>query len=167
MFWNLVAMLFAGLGGAGVALTLRSLTRNKAPRWTIPVFAGLGMLGYLIYGEYTWFEHKQSQLPEEAVVVATANDPVVWRPWSFLVPQITQFTVLDIKSIKSDAANPGIMTFYLYRFEQAYTDQVSGQIHVLNCDTRELVPITDDDQADIRGMRALPPKDPLYSQVCN
>ncbi len=166
MFWNFVATIFAGLGGAGVALMLRSLTRKKAPKWTIPVFAGLGMLAYLVYGEYIWFEHKQSQLPEEAIVVATENDPIFWRPWSFVVPQVTRFTVLDTKSIKTETTNTAIATFYLYRFEQSYTDQVSGQVHLLNCDTRELVPVTENGQAAIKGMRTLTLDDPLYAHVC-
>ncbi|OEY67836.1 hypothetical protein [Marinobacter sp. X15-166B] len=167
MFWNFVATLCAGLGGAGIALTLRASTRKKAPRWTIPVFAGLGMLGYLIYGEYTWFAHKQTQLPPEAVVVASDSEPVLWRPWSFLVPQVSRFTVLDTNSIDRDGATPAVRRFYLYRFEQSYADQVSGQIHLLNCDIRQLVPLADDGQANLRAMRTLTPEDRLYTRVCN
>ena len=62
MFWTFVATIFSGLGAAGIALGIRALTRKKAPKWIIPAFAGAGMLAYLVYGEYNWFEHKQTLL---------------------------------------------------------------------------------------------------------
>ena len=42
MFWTFVATVFCGLGTAGIALGIRAATRNKAPKWIIPVFAGAG-----------------------------------------------------------------------------------------------------------------------------
>ena len=31
MFWELIATIFAGIGGAGIALLIRKLTRQMAP----------------------------------------------------------------------------------------------------------------------------------------
>lgn len=87
MFWTFVATVICGLGAAGIALGIRSATRNKAPKWLIPVFAGAGMLGYLIYGEYSWYDHKQSRLPTEAVVVSTESKGIFGALglWSILM----------------------------------------------------------------------------------
>ena len=57
MIWHLVATFSAGLGAAGIAFLLRSLSKQKLPKWIIPAFAGIGMLGYQIYFEYNWFAH--------------------------------------------------------------------------------------------------------------
>src|SRR5690554_2296508 len=102
MFWNLIATIVCGLGAAGIALGIRTITAKRAPKWIIPVFAGAGMLGYLIYGEYTWYDHKRSLLPEEAVVVSTEQEKLFFRPWTFVVPYVTAFSTVDVESRSTD-----------------------------------------------------------------
>ena len=166
MFWTLVATVFCGLGAAGIALGIRAATRNKAPKWIIPVFAGAGMLGYLIYGEYIWFEHKQSRLPDEAVVVSTESKGIFWRPWSLAFPYVTAFSTVDMDSIARDTNNPEIIRFTLYRFEQKLTDTVSHRVHIINCATREVVPIGSDGTPRVDNLKVLTRNDPLFSAVC-
>ncbi|MEQ9547265.1 MAG: hypothetical protein RIK85_14765 [Marinobacter sp.] len=167
MFWTLVATVFCGLGAAGIALGIRAATRNKAPRWIIPVFAGVGMLGYLIQGEYTWYDHKKAQLPEEAVVVSTQNEGIFWRPWTFVFPYVTSFTTVDTKSISRDSDNQNVVRFTLYRFEQKMTDAVSHRIHIINCATQELVPLGSDGRPRVDNLKLLVSGDPLLETVCS
>ncbi|MDX1757642.1 MAG: hypothetical protein R3175_16415 [Marinobacter sp.] len=166
MFWTFIATVFCGLGAAGIALGIRALSRKKAPRWIIPVFGGLGMLGYLIYGEYTWFEHKVSQLPPEAIVVGKEEKQVPWRPWTYLMPQVMSFTVLDSDSIESTSNDRNVHMFYLYRFEQSYTDAVSKQVHLLNCSTQELVPLNEDGTPQVDQLRSLADSNRLFIAAC-
>ncbi|MGF2736799.1 hypothetical protein [Marinobacter sp. DUT-1] len=166
MFWTFIATVFCGLGAAGIALGIRAITRNKAPRWLIPVFAGAGMLGYLIYGEYTWYDHKQTLLPEEAVVVGTESDGILWRPWTFLFPYVTAFSTVDVESISRDTDNPDIVRFTLYRFEQKMTDAVSHRVHLINCASRELVPLGADGTPRVDNMKVLESGNPLFQTVC-
>ncbi|WP_297795329.1 hypothetical protein [uncultured Marinobacter sp.] len=167
MFWTLVATVFCGLGAAGIALGIRAATRNKAPRWIIPVFAGMGMLGYLIQGEYTWYDHKKAQLPEEAVVVSTQNEGIFWRPWTFAFPYVTSFTTVDTQSISRDSDNQNVVRFTLYRFEQKMTDAVSHRIHIINCATQELVPLGSDGRPRVDNLKLLVSGDPLLETVCS
>ncbi|MFL1466119.1 hypothetical protein ACQUWM_17620 [Marinobacter sp. DUT-3] len=167
MFWTLVATVFCGLGAAGIALGIRAATRNKAPRWIIPVFAGVGMLAYLIQGEYTWYDHKKAQLPEEAVVVNTQDDGIFWRPWTFVFPYTTSFTTVDTKSIVRDSDNRNVVRFTLYRFEQKMTDAVSHRIHIINCATQELVPLGSDGRPRVDNLKTLVSGDPLLETVCS
>ncbi len=166
MFWTFIATVFCGLGAAGIALGIRALSRNKAPKWIIPVFGGLGMLGYLVYGEYSWYGHKASQLPPEAVIVAEEEKSVPWRPWTYLVPQVMGFTVLDRNSIETSSNDREVHLFYLYRFEQSYTDAVSKQVHLLNCSTQELVPLDDDGSPQVDQLRALSDSNRLFIAAC-
>lgn len=167
MFWTFVATVFCGLGAAGIALAIRTATAKKAPRWIIPVFAGLGMLGYLIYGEYTWYDHKRSLLPEEAVVVNEEQQGLFFRPWTFVFPYVTAFSTVDIKSIETDTTDSDIVRFTLYRFDQTVTDAVSHRVHLIHCAKRELVPLTSDGSPAINNLKVLPASDPLYEIVCN
>jgi hypothetical protein len=166
MFWTFIATVFCGLGAAGIALGIRALSRNTAPKWIIPVFAGAGMLGYLISGEYTWFELKQSQLPEEAVIVDTESDGIFWRPWTLVAPYVTAFSTVDTKSVRRSQENDQVVHFTLYRFEQKMTDSVSHRVHIMHCGNRELVPLGSDGKPRIDNMKRLGPEDRLYQTVC-
>lgn len=167
MIWHLIGAVFAGLATAGIALLLRKLSGQRLPRWIIPVFAGLGMLGYQINVEYGWFEHKQAQLPSEARVVATEYQENFWRPWTLFVPMTGAFTVLDESSLRQGELNGERVTeFMLYRFQKQHVDQVRSQPFVLNCDNRELVPMKEERELDIESLRRLPASDPLYLAVC-
>lgn len=168
MFWNLVATVFAGLGAAGIALAIRSLTRKRAPKWLIPVFAGLGMMGYQIYIEYTWFDHMKSRLPAGTEVVSTQSATTWWRPWSYAFPQITSFTVLDRESIRQQSvAGDDVVRFILYRFRHTYGGRVSEGIHLANCRTGELVPVTNQGMPLTEQMRKLGEDNPLRQAVCS
>ncbi|GGC80037.1 hypothetical protein [Marinobacter halophilus] len=166
MFWTFVATIICGLGAAGIALGIRAATAKRAPRWLIPVFAGAGMLGYLVSGEYTWFDHKQSLLPEEAVVVATEQETIFFRPWTFVFPYVTAFSTVDTSGFRQDTDDPDIIRFTLYRFEQTVTDAVSHRVHLINCQSRELVPLSNDGAPRVDNMKLLEATDPLYQTVC-
>ncbi|WP_323752842.1 hypothetical protein [Marinobacter sp.] len=166
MFWNFVATILCGLGAAGIALGIRAITAKKAPRWIIPVFAGLGMLGYLVYGEYSWYDHKQSLLPDEAVVVDTEREQLFFRPWTFVFPYVTAFSAVDVESIARDTEDTQIVRFTLYRFEQTVTDAVSHRVHLINCQTQELVPLASNGSPRVDNMKRLNNNDPLLNTVC-
>lgn len=57
--------------------------------------AGLGMMSYQVFSEYTWFSNMRDKLPEGSEVVATVPTSTWFRPWSYIKPQIFQFVVLD------------------------------------------------------------------------
>ncbi|WP_027967712.1 hypothetical protein [Halomonas halocynthiae] len=166
MLWHLIAAIFAGLGCAGIALLLRKLSGQRLPRWIIPAFAGLGILGYQVYQEYHWFEHKQQQLPPETQLISTEQRSMIWRPWTFLFPITNAFTVVDNAS-HSETGSSDIVTFQLYHFERAYPDRVSHHPSLLNCTTRELVPLDKENgQPMVKDMRRLAEDSALYQYQC-
>lgn len=167
MLWTLLAIVVSGLGAAGIALLLRKLTRNRLPRWIIPLFGGLGMLGYQVSYEYAWFEHQQQRQPKESVVVATEQGHVFWRPWSYFVPITTAFTVLDSKSVvRQQVADARVAEFMLYRFEKQHVDHVSHQAHLLNCETAELLPLDEQQQPQLSQLKRIDKSDTLYRLTC-
>lgn len=169
MIWHLVAAAFAGLGAAGVALLLRLLSGKRLPRWIVPVFAGLGMLTYQINYEYAWYGYKIQQLPESAQVVSTEKSRMLWRPWTYLYPLTTAFSVVDQDNlVASQADGERLVEFILYRFERQYRDLLTHQTYLMNCTTREMVPLAGDDrQPDVDRLRQLDRNDPLLEVVCS
>lgn len=168
MIWHLIAAVFAGLAAAGIGLILRSLSGKRLPKWIVPVCGGLGMLGYQVQVEYSWFEHKQAQLPDTAMVISHDTSSAVWRPWTFAFPMVTKFSVVDSENILTrDVEDTQVVEFILYQFERHHTDILTTQPYVLNCDSRELVPLNNDSgEAQLSELRLLRETSPLLTTVC-
>ncbi|GKW50095.1 hypothetical protein [Halomonas sp. NCCP-2165] len=169
MIWHLIAAIFAGLGAAGLAQLLRLASGKRLPRWLVPVCAGLGMLGYQVHTEYRWFDHKRAQLPETAQVVQVEHDTMFWRPWTYLFPMATAFSVVDAQSLVTQEGDEGRrVEFLLYRFEKQVQDRVSHQAWLMNCATRETLPLEGESRRPrVEAMRRLSEQAPLYRAICH
>lgn len=170
MLLELVATLFAGLGAAGIALFGRMITAKRLPRWTIPVFAAAGMLGFQIYSEYSWFDHQKSLLPENVVVVKAVSETFAWKPWTYLYPQTVRFMALDTGSAAANQINPALVLADLYMFERRRSAQRIPQ--VFHCEQGARASLTADlhipapaETLNQQWLR-LPSDDPLLTLAC-
>lgn len=171
MLWELIATVFAGLGAAGIAMLLRKLSANRAPRWLVPVFAGAAMLGFQVHGEYSWFDHQQSRLPEGVIVVKTVTEKAIWRPWSYLYPQTLRFIAADIANASVNQINPQLQLVDLYFFERrAIARRVPQVVHCqqqAQTDFTAQLEIPAENAALSTDWRKLPANDPLLLALCN
>lgn len=168
MFWHLIAAVAAALAGAGIALVLRSLSGKRLPAWIIPVFAGLGMFGYTIYYEYTWFETSQARLPQGSVVISSEEGHMLWRPWTLLFPMPLAYTVLDSTNVQiQDVAQGRLARFVLYRFEKQHLISTvkSGKYQLL-CNEKAMFRLNDAGEAKIETLTELETDAPLYQAIC-
>ena len=163
MIWHLIAAVFAGLGAAGVALLLRKLSRNRLPKWIIPAFAGAAMLAFQLGIEYSWVNTKQDQLPEGSVIISTQESRYFWRPWTYLAPMTTGFTVLDSAQIQRSGA---LAEFYLYHFERAYVDLLEVERYQLNCQDGALIPFNANQEPRPQAVSYLAEANPLRLAIC-
>lgn len=129
MFWEIIATVIAGLGTAGIVLSARLIIK-KLPKWLVPFGAGLGMLGFQIYSEYTWFDHTRSMLPKEAVVVASTGVPAFYKPWSYHYAPVLKFIAVDKNNV-SPTDTPDILQTHLYFFERREPAQTISIL--INC----------------------------------
>ncbi len=79
MTFELIAILIAGIGGAGIGLFLKRVLRLPLPAWTAPAVAGLCMIVMSIWSEYNWFARLQAGIPE-GVQLAHAGTATRRRP---------------------------------------------------------------------------------------
>lgn len=108
MLFELIAAVVTGVALAGLAMALRWLSRGYFAKWIVPVFAGLGMLGYSVWSEYSWFERTNIAMP--GIAVAWKNeDRAFWRPWSYVEPVTTRFTALDMRNAKRHPQQSGLV----------------------------------------------------------
>lgn len=117
MIWELIATIVAGLGAAGIVMGLRLLYKNL-PKGLIPAGAGVGMLAFQIYSEYTWFTHTESLLPEGTVVLARVPERSWYKPWSAWRAPVLKFVALDTKNTALISEQPKVLRAHLYFFER-------------------------------------------------
>lgn len=168
MIWHLVAAVFSGLAAAGIGLILRKLSGQRLPKWIVPVCAGLGMLGYQVNAEYSWFEHKKQQLPDSTIVLSSQTDSAIWRPWTFIFPMVTEFSVVDRDDIERQSRdNTTVAELIIYHFERHYADVVTPTPYLINCDNRGLVPLDEDTgKPALDQLRTLRDDARLYLTAC-
>jgi len=106
MFLELIAAIFAGFAGAGLALVARLASGGRLPRWAIPVAAGAGMFGYAVWSEYTWHGRTVATLPAGVEVTLVNESRAPWRPWTYAVPLVDRFAALDTASLRRNADVP-------------------------------------------------------------
>lgn len=128
MFWELIATVFAGIGGAGIALILRKLSKQTMPKWLVPSFAGIAMIGFQVQGEYDWYEHQTSLLPEGVVVVKAVQEETLFRPWSYAFPQTMRFMAADVANSAKNKIDPNLILVDLYFFERRHVAKRVPQI---------------------------------------
>lgn len=171
MLWELIATVFAGLGAAGIALLLRKISKNRAPRWLIPVFAGAAMLGFQIQSEYTWFQHTASRLPAGVIVIKKIEQQTALRPWSYLYPQTSRFIAADVVNASANNTNPAVKLVDLYFFERrAQARRVPQVVHcqqLAQADFSAQLPIPQGDTAVSNHWRKLSSDDALIMALCS
>lgn len=116
MFFELIATFAVGIGAAGLALVLGHLSRGRLPRYAAPIVAGIAMLIYAIWSEYTWANRTMSTLPESVEVVSEVKEARFWKPWTYVVPQVTRMMVLDRAGVQTNPTAPSILLADIYLF---------------------------------------------------
>lgn len=170
MFYELMAVIAIGFGGAGVALLVRRLTGGALPRFFVPATAGLGMFAFAIWAEYSWFARTSGGLPQGMEIVATSSDASALRPWTYVAPMTTRFAAVDLAGARRNPAAPEqvmIETFLFERFRPIVTAPF-----LVDCAASRRADIADGASFDAQG-RVLDPDwgaadadDPLIAAAC-
>lgn len=116
MILELIGTVVAGIAAAGLVLIARHLLGERVPKWLIPIAAGAGMLAATISSEYGWYGRTVAALPAEMQVAQTVDSRAPWRPWTYLVPYVERFVVVDTGStrLNPDVPNQRIVDLYFF-----------------------------------------------------
>lgn len=143
MLWTFIAVIAAGFAGAGIALLLRLVLRGHTPGWLMPLMAGGAMLAAAISMEYSWFDSQSANLADGLEVVATREQSVFYRPWTFLWPMTEGFIALDRQSVQAVPELPGIQLVNLHSFER--WQATTAAVMAVDCDASAILPLPEID----------------------
>ena len=167
---HLIAVFAIGFAAAGFVLLAFRLRGKKPPRYLIPLAAGLSMVGYALWSEYSWASRTIAGLPDHVTVVKRIPSSAPWKPWTYIFPQVDRFIAVDSAEIRRNDRLPGLVlaeVILVARLEPAVTTR-----QLFDCpQARRADVIASDDFTD-EGLPlnpdwvALELDDDLYKAVC-
>lgn len=114
MLLEFIAAICLGLAAAGLIMGLNYLTGRRLPAWLAPAGAGLSMISFMIFMEYTWLSRTVEQLPEGVEIVSSSRDASWFRPWTYVKPLALRAIALDTRRNRRHEAQPDrVMTSVL------------------------------------------------------
>ena len=169
MLIELVAAVALGFAAAGVALLARRAI-PALPRFTVPAVAGLAMIGFGVWSEYTWYERTSATLPEGVEVASAPAESAFWRPWSYVAPLVVRFMAVDLASARRNEAAPDQVMVEVYIIAR-HGPRARVPV-LLDCQGQRRADIADglnlnsDGSVAESDWRAVAPDDPLIATVC-
>ncbi|MEQ5872822.1 hypothetical protein J4E08_23520 [Sagittula sp. NFXS13] len=161
MFLELLAVIFAGIAGAGVMMLV---TRFVAlPRWLVPIGAGAAMLAATISSEYGWYGRTVNGLPEGVLVAQTAPSKAPWRPWTYVFPMTDRFIAVDTRRTQANLETPQLYITDLYFFGR-WQPLTQVEIMIDCANMRRADPARDDGAEPV--WRTVGADDPIVQIVC-
>lgn len=123
MTFEFLAILIAGIAGAGIGLLLRKLTGQRLPNWMVPALAGLGMIVASIWSEYSWFPRLRAGIPPGVVLAQTGSGSSPLRPWTYALPLVTEAWLVDTRKAMRNPGAPDLVLVPVWRFARWQNDQ--------------------------------------------
>jgi hypothetical protein len=117
-------MAFELIAGLLVAATLGlmvwALRRwlPSMPKWSVPFAAALGLIGYTIWSEYSWYDRVSGELPTELEIVAVQDEAMPLRPWTYLAPIKMRFVAMDHRKTLAHPQAKDLRMVTLYSFSR-------------------------------------------------
>ncbi|MGB0671098.1 MAG: hypothetical protein ACPGNT_06340 [Rhodospirillales bacterium] len=159
MFYTLIATFAAGFVVGGVLLIAFKTLRIQAPKFIVPTAAGLAMILFGIWNEYTWFDRTVDGLPTDIIVVDEIRTESRWQPWTWLFPRVDRFVALDTtKTLRNEQSSRYAMV------EAILMDRWDGVIRVykiIDCETGLQALVDPGLKFDDSGLPANPDWQPL------
>jgi len=170
MIFELIATVVAGFAAGGIAALLMRFSRGALPRWIVPVAAGVAMIAFAIWSEYSWFGRTSAALPEDFVIVSQSESSAPWRPWTYVRPMTDRFAAVDTGSVGTNAAFPGMRiaeTYFWARWAPVTRLTVAFDCaEGLRAPMVEGVDIAEDGSIIGADWVAVPADDPSLAAVC-
>lgn len=162
------------LVGGTVALLLYAVARTfklKLAGWVYPAAIGISMIAFQIYNDYTWFGRTAAALPPSHVVTGSFVSTSPLKVWSYAVPIVDRFSVVDRGSVKRNPATPGLViadVFLVTRFQPTiravqFFDCTAGR----RADAHQNVTFDEDGKPENLEWVPLEPGDPMLEAACS
>lgn len=150
MLFNLIGTFVIGIAAAGTIMLIYRVSGRQAPGWLMPAAAGVAMLSFHLWNEYTWFDRTSKALPGQVTVAKRYAYQSVLQPWTLVAPRINRFTAVDRSSIRRNEQAPGYVMAEILLV--ARLDQTAKVTQIYNCDEALRTDVNASSSVDERGL---------------
>lgn len=170
MLFELIAAFSIGAGAAGLVMLVNWALGGVLPRFAVPVAAGLAMIGFGVWSEYSWFDRQRANLGDGFAVVYRHSAPSPLRPWTYLHPFVSRFSAVDTAGAQRNPNVPGQVMSQILLMER-YSPTTSVPL-IVDCRGNRHAYLVDGVGLDAAGRvegadwRALDDQDPLRAALC-
>ncbi len=109
MIYHLLITILVGIAVAGGVMLARQLSGHRVAMYLVPLAAGLAMLTYNVWHEYTWFDRTVARLPKSIEVLKSDASASLFRPWTYVVPNTSRVLLLDTSRTLRSVATPDLV----------------------------------------------------------
>ena len=171
MIFQLLGSLLLGICAAVALMLAYRLLGRRAPRWVLPAAAGAAMLGFHVWSDYTWFRRTAAALPEPLTVAAAPASATPLQPWTYLLPRVERFVVINPRAIRWNERAPGLRLAEVFLVARYMPTLTAAQLFDCTTPRRIGAPrgLALDAEGRPEGVEWVPlePGDPLLRAVCS
>jgi hypothetical protein len=171
MLLEFIAAIALGLGVAGLVLGLNFATGKRLPGWLMPAAAGVAMIGFMVYMEYSWQARTSAQLPAGVEITAVSSESSWYRPWTYLKPLSLRMVAVDTRRQRTNPAQPDwVMTTVILMGRWMPAREIPVVFDCANARRADLhsgVELGPDGQLIGADWRQLPTDDPALRASCD
>lgn len=129
-------MLLTVIGAVVLAVAIAGMVQlgyraagRKPPRGTLPLAAGLALIIFFIWNDYSWYGRTAGELPPEIKVARAYPSKSLLQPWTYIVPHVTRFATVDTASLRRNEKAPGFVIADIFLSERYVPTIKTTQIY--------------------------------------
>lgn len=170
MVFNLIAVVVLGVACVAVVMMAFRVFGRKPPRWLLPITAGVAMMSYTLYNDYSWFSRTAGALPETVVLAGAYEQSHPLQPWTYLFAPVDRFAAVDRARLVESPQKPSLVLAEVAMIQRYMPTRVAQM--VFDCERGRRSDSIDvegfDENGDPIGVRwvDVPTDDPLRLAVC-
>ncbi|WP_099864139.1 hypothetical protein [Pararhizobium haloflavum] len=170
MIFILIGALLVAISAAALITLPFRLTRRKTPKGLPPLAAGIALVAFVVWNDYSWYGRTAGELPEQVAIVDSLDYQGPLQPWTYIVPRTNRFTAVDRSAIRRNEQLPGYAMFDLI-FVQRYEPTLQTR-QIVDCQGGRRADLTNETTYADDGMPqnvvwvSLEENDPLLEIVC-
>jgi hypothetical protein len=107
MFMILIGAILVGISAAAISMLPFRLMGRKTPKGLPPIAAGLSLVAFVLWNDYSWFDRTAGELPDRVAVVEKFGYSAAIQPWTLVWPRTNRFSAIDRATIRRNEALPG------------------------------------------------------------
>lgn len=154
MPYDLIGTFIVGIAAGLFTWALYRARRKRAPRMLIVSMIGVSMLAYALWADYSWSGRTERALPAGVAVIEEIPGRYVWKPWTYVFPQVDQLIAVDTGGLRRNERFPGVVMVDLILLER--WQGARRVVQLVDCTHRRSLDVTD---AGTLPTDALPPPD--------